>query len=138
LVFVGSSQFLIVPLLPQKIQQATNVVKSDLKIIILLFWPTLRLCNKYTDYKWGGFNLKYGNLENGELENVFVSKIGTTASSKECDGKLEFNLKIPHMQCSCSSTERLAGLVRYVHTGGSRYPRSFYLQICLYTNVKLA
>ncbi len=41
----------------------------------------------------GGFNLEYGNLKNGKLENVFVSKIGKTASSKECAGKLEFNLE---------------------------------------------
>jgi len=56
------------------------------------------LCNFFVAYQivtfwWGGFNLKYGNLENGELENVFVSKIGKTASSKECNGKLEFNLE---------------------------------------------
>jgi len=44
------------------------------------------------DFERGGFNLKYGNLENGEMENIFVSKIGKTASSKECDGKLKFNL----------------------------------------------
>jgi len=46
----------------------------------------------------GGFNLEYGNLKNGDHESVFVSKIGKTGSSMECDGKLEFNLENGYLE----------------------------------------
>ncbi len=42
---------------------------------------------------WGGFNLEYGNLENGYLEGLFISKMGGTGISMESDGYLKNNLK---------------------------------------------
>jgi len=47
---------------------------------------------------WGGFNLEYVNLDNGKLENVFVSNNGKTASSKDCDSKLKFNLENGYLE----------------------------------------
>jgi len=47
---------------------------------------------------WGVFNLEYGNLKNGKLEKIFVLKNGKTASPKDCDGKLEFNLKNGYLE----------------------------------------
>jgi len=40
-----------------------------------------------------GFNLEQGKFENCKLENVFVLKNRKTASLKDCDNKLKFNLK---------------------------------------------
>ncbi len=48
---------------------------------------------------WGGFNLEYRNLKNGDLESVFVSIIGKTGNyPKECNGKLKFNLKNSYLK----------------------------------------
>jgi len=61
-------------------------------------------CNVYNRdldkviYWWGGFNLEYGNLKNGKLENVFVSKNGKTASPKDCNSKLKFNLENGYLE----------------------------------------
>jgi len=41
----------------------------------------------------GGFNLEYGNLKNGYLEGVLISKMGVTGISKESNGYLKNNLK---------------------------------------------
>jgi len=40
-----------------------------------------------------GFNLEYGNLENGKLETILISKITAMGISKKSNGKLEFSLE---------------------------------------------
>ncbi len=47
---------------------------------------------------WGGFNLEYGKLENSKLKNYFVSKNGKTASPKDYNSKLEFNLENGYLE----------------------------------------
>jgi hypothetical protein len=42
---------------------------------------------------WEGFNLEYGNLKNGDLEGIFVSKIVDTGILKTFDCFLKNNLK---------------------------------------------
>jgi len=39
-----------------------------------------------------------GISRNGDLESIFVSKIGKTGSSKEWDGKLKFNLENGYLE----------------------------------------
>ncbi len=43
--------------------------------------------------KWIGFNLEYGDLENGSLEAILISKIKAMGISKKSDGYLEFSLE---------------------------------------------
>ena len=38
-------------------------------------------------------NLEYGNLENGKLENILISKITPMGISKKSNGYLEFSLE---------------------------------------------
>jgi len=40
-----------------------------------------------------GCNLEYGNLENGKLETILISKITATGISKKSNGYLEFSLE---------------------------------------------
>ncbi len=43
--------------------------------------------------RWGGFNLEYGNLENGKLKAILISKITAMGISKKSNGYLEFSLE---------------------------------------------
>jgi len=42
---------------------------------------------------WRGFNLKYGNLKNGKLEAILISKITAMGISKKSNGYQEFSLE---------------------------------------------
>jgi len=47
---------------------------------------------------WVGFNIEYGELENGELECNLKSKILATVVSKSIDGKLENKLENGYLE----------------------------------------
>ncbi len=47
----------------------------------------------YSCEEAGGFNLKYGNLENGYLEDLLISKMGVTGILKKNNMNLKINLK---------------------------------------------
>jgi len=47
---------------------------------------------------WGGFNLEYGNLKNGDLEGVLVSELGETGIPKTSDGFLKINLENVYLE----------------------------------------
>jgi len=58
----------------------TPLFRCDLTII------KLGRIHSNFDFERGGYNLKYGNLENGELENIFVSKIGKWQVQRNATG----------------------------------------------------
>ncbi len=62
-----------------------------------VIWFETRCLVIRMENSWGtksiGFNIEYGELENGELKWYFKSKILPTVVSKEKDSKLEFNLE---------------------------------------------
>ena len=65
------------------------------KMLSLNIWVDIKINKVETRV---GFNLEYGDLENGNLDTILISKIWPKIISKDSDGNLEFNLENGYLE----------------------------------------